>query len=68
LAINYALDKKIVSRLGLSNLSVYVSANNIITFSPYSGPNPENVTALGYDASGGYPVSRIYNIGCKLDF
>ncbi|OCX52724.1 SusC/RagA family TonB-linked outer membrane protein [Mucilaginibacter sp. PPCGB 2223] len=63
----YSFDKKFISRLGLSGLRLYFSANNIITFSPYSGPNPENVTALGYDASGGYPVSRTYNVGLNLD-
>jgi len=68
LTFGYTLDRTLVYKLGLKGLRVYLSANNIITFSPYSGPNPENVTALGYDASGGYPVSRTYNIGCNVDF
>lgn len=60
-------NKALANRLGISGFRLYLSANNIITFSPYSGPNPENVTALGYDASGGYPVSRTYNVGLNLD-
>jgi TonB-linked SusC/RagA family outer membrane protein len=64
----YTLNKDLSKRLGLNVVRLYVSANNLITLSPYSGPNPENVTALGYDASGGYPVARTYNVGFNIEF
>ena len=60
-------DKKLISRFGLANLRIFGSTNNLITFSKYSGPNPENVTALGRDISNGYPVPRTYNIGLNLE-
>jgi hypothetical protein len=59
--------KKLIRRIGLNNLRVYASTDNLITFSPYSGPNPENVTPLGRDISTGYPVPRTYNIGLNLE-
>jgi len=64
----YSFPKKISQRLGVSNIRVQASVSNVITFSPYSGPNPENVTALGRDLSAGYPNSRDYIFGFNLDF
>lgn len=64
----YSFPKEFAKRLGISNLRVQMSASNIITFSGYSGPNPENVTALGRDLSAGYPNSRDYIFGINLDF
>ena len=68
ITISYSINNNWVQRLGLSNLRFFVSGKNIYTFSGYSGPNPENVTAAGYDASGGYPVARVYNLGVNIDF
>lgn len=68
ITLSYSFDKKFINKLGMSNLRVYASANNVMTFSPYAGPNPENVTGAGWDVSGGYPVSRTYNIGLNLEF
>lgn len=65
--VSYMFNKKLISRIGLNNLRVYASTNNLITFSNYSGPNPENVTTLGRDISTGYPVPRTYNIGLNLE-
>lgn len=63
----YTFNKTLVSRLGLNSLRVYASGNNVITFSRYSGPNPENVSSYGYDNSGGYPLARTYNIGLNVE-
>ncbi|MEH3111985.1 SusC/RagA family TonB-linked outer membrane protein [Pedobacter terrae] len=67
LTLSYMFDKKMIQRFGLANLRVFASTNNLITFSKYSGPNPENVTSLGRDISNGYPVPRTYNIGLNLE-
>ena len=47
--ISYSLDPKILKRLGLSQVSFYVSANNLFCLTKYSGADPE----VGY---GGYGV------------
>ncbi|MDN5283963.1 MAG: SusC/RagA family TonB-linked outer membrane protein [Mucilaginibacter sp.] len=65
--LSYSFDRKVIRRIGFNNLRVYFSTNNLITFSGYNGPNPENVTSLGRDASSGYPVPRTYNIGLNLE-
>jgi hypothetical protein len=69
ITLSYMFDKKFIRRtLGLNNLRIYTSTNNLRTFSRYSGPNPENVTNVGRDASGGYPVPRTYNLGLNVEF
>lgn len=66
LAYNFGRD--FLRRYGLQRLRVYGSLDNVITFSPYSGPNPENVTSMGRDLSNGYPLARTYNLGLNLSF
>ncbi len=65
--LSYMFDKKWIRRFGLNQLRIYASTNNLVTFSKYSGPNPENVTTLGRDISNGYPVPRTYNLGLNLE-
>jgi len=64
----YLVNRKFTNRYGINSVRMYMSCNNLITFSPYSGPNPENVSALGRDQSGGYPVARSYNVGMNVEF
>ena len=47
-----------------SNLRVYISGDNLITITRYSGMDPE-VGGIGLDG-GQFPVSRVYAAGVKL--
>ncbi|CAG5008498.1 TonB-dependent receptor P3 [Dyadobacter sp. CECT 9275] len=56
------------------NIRVFASATNILTFTDYSGPDPEssNVgsgtdTAIGIDR-GSYPNSKTYTLGINIGF
>jgi len=66
--LSYMFNKKAARRVGLQSIRIYLSAENLNTFTAYTGPNPENVTNMGRDASGGYPVPRKYNIGLNVEF
>lgn len=68
IVLGYNFGRDMLRRYGIENLRVYGSLDNVYTFSPYSGPNPENVSSLGRDVSSGYPVPRTYNIGFNLSF
>ncbi len=48
------------------NLRVYLSGDNLLTFTKYSGMDPE-VGKVGLDG-GQYPVSRVYSVGLRLKF
>ncbi|MGV3602625.1 MAG: SusC/RagA family TonB-linked outer membrane protein [Dyadobacter fermentans] len=51
---------------GIENLRVYVSGDNLLTFTKYSGMDPE-VGGIGFDG-GQFPVSRVYSAGLRLKF
>lgn len=69
ISVAYALGRSVLRYLGgIERVHLTASANNIYTFSRYSGINPENVTSLGYDQSGGYPNSRAYSVGLNITF
>src|SRR5690606_30155069 len=69
ISMAYSLGRRVLRFLGnIERANITASANNIYTFSHYSGINPENVTGLGYDQSSGYPNSRTYSIGLNVTF
>ena len=72
LSLGYTLPSKISKNFFVQKLRVYFSAQNLVTWSNYSGYDPEvstKNTALtpGYDWSA-YPRSRVYNFGINVVF
>ncbi|MCF0055049.1 TonB-dependent receptor [Dyadobacter sp. CY356] len=68
----YAIPKTVTDKLAIVNARVYVSAQNLLTFSKYSGLDPDVVGANfnlepGVDL-GSYPSSRIISVGLNLGF
>lgn len=69
--IGYTLPQEVVENMGISKLRIYLSANNIYTFTEYKGYDP---SATSGDAIGGgidrgfYPVPRTYLLGLNLKF
>jgi hypothetical protein len=69
--LGYTLPSKWVT--GISNLRIAVGANNLFTFTNYSGFDPEinsygdNPALFGVDL-GGYPNSKTYNVSIKCNF
>lgn len=68
ITLSYNLNKPLIKRWGMSSARVYCTAANVYTFSNYSGANPETVTALGRDDSGGYPSARSFVLGIQVQF
>jgi hypothetical protein len=80
LQIGYTLPKAIVSKLGLERLRVYVQGQNLITFTKYTGLDPE-LSLRSFSASdarttnldigvdrGSYPVAKTLLVGLNLTF
>ena len=73
LTIGYSLPKKIISKLGLSNLQTYVTGENLLTITNYTGFDPE-VNAFGASNTvqgidfGTFPQTRNFIIGLKANF
>lgn len=73
ITLGYSFPKKILKKLGLTKLRVYSTANNLYTFTNYTGFDPEvstrNATGLtpGVDSSA-YPRSRTLTVGLNVNF
>lgn len=71
--LGYRIPDHVFRKSGLSNLRVYASATNLLTWTNYTGYDPEantygtSTTLIGIDA-GGYPQSRIFTIGLNIGF
>jgi len=73
LSLTYSLPKLWMNKVGIDRLQFYVTAQNLLTLSHYSGYDPEvgaqgqNVTLIGID-NGRYPSQRIYTMGMRINF
>lgn len=70
--LGYNLPKKICEKMKvLSSLRIYVSGQNLLTFTKYSGIDPEigsnNPLNMGYDNTR-YPTSRVITLGINANF
>ena len=84
LTIDYNFPKELVNKIGLQALKIYVSGENLLTFSPlkkyaknydpegiYAGDADYGTDKLGTDNFGdgdGYPVMKSYTIGLSITF
>lgn len=71
--LGYKLPVKIISKVRISSLRAYVSVQNLITFSKYSGYDPEvgvynNTIRLMNVDMGHYPNPRTFSIGANVAF
>lgn len=75
--VGYNFSQVVLDQLKLSRLRVYVSAQNLLTFTGYYGLDPEMTTSDNSTAEGDlargidwgtYPSARSYNIGVNLSF
>lgn len=73
LTLNYNFKEKILKLLHVNRLSVYATATNLLTFTKYSGYDPEvnmggnSSTILGVDY-GTYPQSKSIIFGLNINF
>ncbi|MFD2513603.1 SusC/RagA family TonB-linked outer membrane protein [Pontibacter locisalis] len=71
LQVGYSLSNNALSKIHLTNLRVYVSGDNLLTFTEYSGFDPEigarNTLDIGIDR-GIYPQARIFRVGLNATF
>ncbi|MBQ8486018.1 MAG: SusC/RagA family protein, partial [Bacteroidaceae bacterium] len=71
ITLGYTFPKKWTNKLHLDKVRVYVSANNLKTWTNYSGYNPEvslrssNALSPGEDY-GTYPLSKTFMVGLNI--
>ncbi len=74
LQLGYTIPARISQRAGISNLRIYVSGQNLLTFTNYGGFDPEIGTGntgrfldFGIDRAA-YPQSRVFTTGISVTF
>jgi len=64
--LGYTIPKAIVNKIGVRNVRIYADAQNLVTFTKYSGLDPEvGINQNGVDL-GLYPQSRIILVGINV--
>ncbi|HBK30353.1 MAG TPA: TonB-dependent receptor [Porphyromonadaceae bacterium] len=73
LQLGYTLPSHLSRKIHLSKARIYVSADNLLTFTKYSGYNPEmgdlwsSPLNAGVDMAS-YPTPRVFTVGLNLSF
>lgn len=79
ISLGYTLPSNLVKKMGIERTRFYVSGQNLLTLTDYSGFDPEVNSKGGLDASsngnllqgldfGSYPTSRTFIVGVKVVF
>lgn len=72
ITLGYTFPKKILNKIGISKLRLYATGSNLLTWTKYSGFDPE-VSTMGNGLTpgvdfGAYPKSRSFVFGINLAF
>ncbi len=68
--VGYSINPDALKTVGINSLRLYVSAQNALTFTKYTGYDPEiggSIASRGLDKAN-YPVSAFYMVGLNLGF
>ncbi|MFR9584709.1 MAG: TonB-dependent receptor [Rikenellaceae bacterium] len=71
ITLGYTLPKSVTNSININSIRVYVTGQNLLTFTGYTGMDPEiggnGLSTRGLD-KGGYPVSEKYMAGFNIVF
>ena len=73
ITLGYTFDKKLIQKIGLTNLRVSLNATNLFTITPYDGYDPEigastaSNNVFGLD-NGRYPSPTSFTLGLNVSF
>jgi len=68
LQVGYSLPESIISKIGAGQVRFYLSGENLLTFTKYTGYDPEiGGSVFGID-KGYYPQARTFMLGLNLQF
>ena len=71
ITLGYSFHNRVVKQLGISGLRLYASASNLLTFTNYTGYDPEVTSSDALYAGrdyGAYPSAKSYNFGVQVKF
>jgi TonB-linked SusC/RagA family outer membrane protein len=62
--IAYTLSPKVLTNLGMKNLRLTASGQNLMTFTKLLNVDPENTNTQGWN----YPQQKVFNFGASVEF
>jgi hypothetical protein len=69
--VGYQLPQSLVRRANVANARIYISGQNLLTFTDYVGTDPDatgsGILDRGFD-NGNWPAARIVSVGVNVDF
>ncbi len=68
LQLGYTLPKSLINKIGLQNLRVYVSGENLLTITSLTGTMDPETAGIGAQGGTVYPLSRTYSFGLSVNF
>ncbi|MFA9370853.1 MAG: SusC/RagA family TonB-linked outer membrane protein [Labilibaculum antarcticum] len=68
LQIGYTFPKTLVNRIGLQNLRLYVSGENLLTITNLSKTMDPETAGIGQQGGTVYPLSKTYSFGLSVNF
>ena len=75
--LTYTVPTKVLKKIKLSSMQVYVQGQNLLTLTKYKGLDPDiNIRNSGADNQdihmgideGAFPVAKSYNVGLRVGF
>ena len=64
LELGYSLSPRVIQKIGINSLRVYLNGSNLLTFSSFKISDPER-SSYGGEA---YPIIKVFNAGLNLRF
>ncbi len=68
LQLGYTLPKTIISKVGLQNVRLYVSGENLLTITNLSKTMDPETAGIGKQGGTVYPLSKTYSFGLSVNF
>ena len=68
LQVGYSLPRNIAEKVWMSSARIYVSGENLATFTSLMFFDPEALQGRWYGAGDAYPLSRTWSVGLNLNF
>lgn len=67
--LGYNLPYDLIDKVGIRNLRIFASAENLFTITNYLGYDPELATGLERrQIQSRYPISKLFNVGIDINF
>jgi hypothetical protein len=68
ISLGYTMPKSLTEKISIERLRIFVQAQNALTFTGYTGIDPEtNTNGFGVDFNGN-PQQKVYSFGINLGF